>query len=60
MKTISEALETSGFETIDFIILIIYICLLIVLGLFLSRNKDGKEKRPMIIFSPETLLPGGQ
>lgn len=44
MKTISEALETSGFETIDFIILIIYICLLIVLGLFLSRNKDGKEK----------------
>lgn len=44
MKTISEALVTSGFETIDFIILIIYICLLIVLGLFLSRNKDGKEK----------------
>lgn len=44
MKTISEALATSGFETIDFIILIIYICLLIVLGLFLSRNKDGKEK----------------
>lgn len=44
MKTISEALATSGFETIDFIILIIYICLLIGLGLFLSRNKDGKEK----------------
>ncbi len=34
----------SGFETIDFIIFGAYIILLISLGLFLSRNKGGKEK----------------
>ncbi len=44
MKSISEALVSSGFEAIDFIILIVYLVLLVSLGLFLSRNKDGKEK----------------
>ena len=34
----------SGFETIDYIIFGAYIILLICLGLFLSRNKNGKEK----------------
>ncbi|MBQ8520154.1 MAG: sodium/solute symporter [Bacteroides sp.] len=34
----------SGFETIDFIIFGIYIVVLVGLGLFLSRDKDGKEK----------------
>ncbi|MBE6334376.1 MAG: sodium/solute symporter [Bacteroidales bacterium] len=34
----------SGFATIDFVILGAYIVLLVCLGLFLSRNKGGKEK----------------
>ncbi len=34
----------SGFETIDFVIFGIYIVVLVGLGLFLSRDKDGKEK----------------
>ena len=34
----------SGFETIDFVIFFIYIIVLVGLGLFLSRDKDGKEK----------------
>ena len=44
MNNISEAIATSGFKTIDFVILICYLILLVSLGLFLSRNKDGKEK----------------
>lgn len=44
MKSISEALASSGFEPVDFVILVIYLILLVGLGLFLSRNKDGKEK----------------
>ena len=35
---------SSGFETIDFIIFGVYIVVLVALGLFLSRDKDGKEK----------------
>ena len=38
------ALQSSGFKTVDFIILVAYIILLVCLGLFLSRSKDGKEK----------------
>ncbi|MDR0982984.1 MAG: sodium/solute symporter [Culturomica sp.] len=34
----------SGFQTIDFIILAVYIVMLIGLGLYLSRNKKGEEK----------------
>ena len=44
MNNISQALATSGFKTIDFLILIVYLILLVGLGLFLSRNKGGKEK----------------
>lgn len=44
MNSISQAISQSGFQTIDFIILICYLILLVSLGLFLSRNKDGKEK----------------
>ena len=40
----TEAISSSGFETIDFIILVVYIILLVSLGMFLSRGKDGKEK----------------
>jgi SSS family solute:Na+ symporter len=44
MNSISEAITMSGFKPIDFIILVCYLVLLVCLGLFLSRNKDGKEK----------------
>lgn len=37
-------MSSSGFETIDFIIFGAYIVILVALGLFLSRDKDGKEK----------------
>lgn len=37
-------MSSSGFETIDFIIFGVYIVVLVGLGLFLSRNKGGKEK----------------
>jgi SSS family solute:Na+ symporter len=44
MNSISQAISQSGFQTIDFVILVCYLILLVSLGLFLSRNKDGKEK----------------
>ena len=37
-------MSSSGFETIDFIIFGAYIVVLVALGLFLSRDKGGKEK----------------
>ncbi len=42
--SIWERVSNSGFEPIDFVILVFYLILLVSLGLFLSRNKDGKEK----------------
>lgn len=44
MNSISEAISQSGFKSIDVIILVLYLVLLVSLGLFLSRNKGGKEK----------------
>lgn len=44
MNSISEAISLSGFKSIDLIILVLYLVLLVSLGLFLSRNKGGKEK----------------
>lgn len=44
MNSFSEALASSGFKPVDFVILVCYLILLVSLGLFLSRNKDGKEK----------------
>lgn len=41
---IAERVAQSGFKTVDFIILVVYIILLVGLGLFLSRDKGGKEK----------------
>ncbi len=39
-----DALQSSGFKAVDFVILIVYLIVLVGLGLFLSRSKDGKEK----------------
>ena len=44
MNNVTQALASSGFKTIDFLILVAYLVILIGLGLFLSRNKKGKEK----------------
>ena len=44
MNSISQAIAQSGFHSIDFIILVIYLIILVSLGLFLSRKKDGKER----------------
>lgn len=44
MNSITEALNASGFKTIDFLILVFYLVLLVSLGLFLSRTKKGQEK----------------
>lgn len=39
-----EALQNNGFALIDYAIVVLYIVLLVGLGFFLSRSKDGKEK----------------
>ena len=39
-----EALKNNGFETVDYIVVLIYIVILVSLGLFLSRSKKGEEK----------------
>ena len=39
-----EAISQSGFKTVDFIILLVYLALLIFLGLFLGRTKKGEQK----------------
>jgi SSS family solute:Na+ symporter len=44
MNSIMQAISNSGFKPIDMLILVFYLILLVGLGLFLSRNKDGKEK----------------
>lgn len=39
-----EALQNNGFAFIDYAIFVLYIILLVGMGFFLSRSKDGKEK----------------
>ena len=39
-----EALKNNGFETVDYIVVLVYIVILVGLGLFLSRGKKGQEK----------------
>ena len=39
-----DALKNNGFETIDYIVVLIYIVILVSLGLFLSRSKKGEDK----------------
>lgn len=42
--SVLEALRNNGFETIDYVVVVVYIVLLVGLGMFLSRGKDGEEK----------------
>ena len=44
MNSISQALQQSGFQVIDLVIVLIYLALLIALGLFLGRDKKGEQK----------------
>ncbi|MBQ8628982.1 MAG: sodium/solute symporter [Prevotella sp.] len=44
METIKQALANNGFQTIDYIVFAAYIVILVGLGMFLSRKKDGKEQ----------------
>ena len=39
-----NAIASSGFQTIDLIIVVAYLCLLVFLGLFLGRTKKGEQK----------------
>ena len=42
--SVLEGLQNNGFKTIDYIVFVAYLAILIFLGFFLSRSKDGKEK----------------
>ncbi len=44
MQSILEGLKNNGFATVDYLVFFIYLAVLIFLGVFLSRSKDGKEK----------------
>ena len=41
---ILDALSNNGFKPIDYVVFVAYLAILIFLGFFLSRSKDGKEK----------------
>ena len=44
LGSLGSLITGSGFKAVDVIILIIYLCLLIFLGLYLGRTKKGEEK----------------
>ncbi|MCQ2374968.1 MAG: sodium/solute symporter [Salinivirgaceae bacterium] len=44
MKEIIQGLSNNGFTGIDYGVFVVYIIILVAMGLFLSRSKDGKEK----------------
>ena len=44
MQSILEGLKNNGFATVDYLVFFVYLAVLIFLGVFLSRSKDGKEK----------------
>ena len=43
-NSIIDALSNNGFRPIDYVVFVAYLAILIFLGFFLSRSKDGKEK----------------
>ena len=56
MSKVLDAISKSGFATVDMFILVFYLILLIGLGWFLSRNKNGKEKNMKRIWSIYSFL----
>ena len=43
-SNVGAAIKSSGFKSIDLVIVVIYLCILVALGLILGRNKNGEEK----------------
>ena len=43
-NSIMQGLANNGFKPVDYVIFFIYLAVLIFLGFFVSRKKDGKEK----------------
>lgn len=43
-NSILEGLSNNGFHAIDYIIFFVYLLILVFLGFFVSRKKDGQEK----------------
>ena len=43
-NNIIDALSNNGFKPIDYVVFVAYLAILIFLGFFLSRSKNGKEK----------------
>ena len=44
MHSVLDGLKNNGFQTVDYLVFFVYLAVLIFLGVFLSRSKDGKEK----------------
>ncbi|MBO7260492.1 MAG: sodium/solute symporter [Bacteroidaceae bacterium] len=44
MQSVLDGLKNNGFQTVDYLVFFVYLAVLIFLGVFLSRSKDGKEK----------------
>ena len=40
----------SSFEVVDYIVFLTYALIILTVGLWVSRNKDGKQKMLKIIF----------
>ncbi|MBQ9640281.1 MAG: sodium/solute symporter [Bacteroidaceae bacterium] len=56
MNTFAEALASSGFKTLDFIILCVYVILIVSIGMFLLRNKSELEKSASSYFLANNTL----
>ena len=39
-----QTISASGFRTVDLVIVLVYLCILVFLGLFLGRTKKGQQK----------------
>lgn len=44
MHDLIAGVRDSGFATVDLVIVVVYLCLLIFLGLFIGRTKKGRQK----------------
>ena len=47
----------SSFEVVDYIVFLIYALIILTVGLWVSRNKDGKQKNAEDYFLASKSLP---